>query len=284
MFSLLKKKEIVDYDFCLNLPKNKYPKYLMEIFEEKMGYKFNINKPKTINEIIQYLKLYDNLPIKKVLTDKTKVNAYVEAILGTKKYTKQVFGIYDSLNDVNFNNIPDKFIIKLNNASKVNVPIFNKQIFLDKYYSEVNFFLNSRLNINYAFVSGFELQYDNIPPKIIIERLYPKVQEYQVLCSDGRPIFVHFLDAKQHIYNELIELDENSKLLQNLEASEKIEEIIEAAKVLSKGFKLVRVDFMLVNKQYIFFQELTFTPYSGFADSSVPEFNSEKYGKLINYR
>lgn len=275
------KHEIIDYDFCKNLPERLYPKYLMKLYKQNMGYEFDLKHPKTINEIIQYLKIYDNLPIKGYLSDKTLVNNYVENLLYTKKYTKEVYEIYNKISEVNFDNLPERFIIKMNNFSKANVIVYDKKSFLQNYKNQLIKFFTQRENMNYAFVSGFELQYKDIIPRIIVERLYPKVQEYQIICTNGRPLFIHFLDEKFNILNKMYELDDNCELKTNLDVKDKVEEMIEISKILSKGFKLVRVDFMLVNKQYIFFQELTFTPYSGFAHYSVEAFHSEIYGKKI---
>ncbi len=274
--NFFKKDEVIDYNFCLNLPQKKYPEYLMKIFKQKMGYTFNLKKPKTLNEIIQYLKIYDNTPLKSYLTDKTVVNDYVKSSFGNHKIIKEIYGIYNSINDVDFSTLPNKFIIKMNNSCRANVPILDKSKITEKYFEYILNYFNDKQNENYSFVNGFELQYKDILPKIIIERLYPKISEYQILCTEGEPLFVAFLDEKNHIYNKIFHLNEYGNIIENCEIKDKISEMLEISKVLSKPFKLVRVDFMLVNKQYLFFQELTFTPYSGFA-CDIEEYNSEKY-------
>jgi len=277
MFSnFFKKNEIIDYNFCLNLQPKKYPEYLMKIFEQKMGYSFNLKKPKTLNEIVQYLKIYDNNPIKSYLTDKALVNDYIKNYLCNNKIIKEVYGIYNSINEVDYSKLPDKFIIKMNNSCRANIPIFDKNKITETYWEYIVNYFNNKQNENYAFINGFELQYKNISPKIVIERLYPKISEYQILCTEGKPLFVTFLDEKNHIYNKIFHLDENGNIIEDCDVKDKIFEMLEISKVLSKHFKLVRVDFMLVNKQYLFFQELTFTPYSGFA-GDINEYNSEKY-------
>ncbi len=273
---LFKKNEVIDYDFCVNLEPKQYPKYLMEIFKQKMGYTFNLKKPKTLNEIIQHLKIYDNIPIKSILTDKTQSCAYVDTLLNNKKIIKEIYGIYDSINDIQFNTLPDKFIIKTNNSCWTNTPVLNKAQLTEELKTYIiNFYINKKKE-NYAFVNGFELQYEKIPYKIIVERLYPKIEEYQVLCTDGKPILIVHTNQKEKIYNEVLHLDEKENIIEEIEIKNKIKEIIEYARVLSRNFILVRIDFMLVNKLYWFFQEFTFTPYSGYAPY-IPEYNDEKY-------
>ena len=279
MFNFFKEKKI-DYDFCIKLKEKDYPKYLMKIYKQKMGYKFNLKKPKTINEIIQYLKIYDNTEQKALLSDKTKSNDYFIEKIQNKKFVKEVYGIYDSILDVNYEDLPNRFIIKKNNSSKVNIGVPNKEVYLKKYKYDVERYFMLSDKINYAFFSGFELQYKNIPNKILIERLYPKVQEYQILCSNGNALFVTFVDKKENALNKIYHLNDNQELLNNIPQKEKINEMIKMAKILSENIKLVRVDFMLINKEYTFFQEFTFTPYSGFA-YFIPEYNSTELGKKI---
>ena len=268
----------IDYDFCLNLNPKKYSKYLMKIFEKKMGYRFNLKKPETINEIIQYLKIYDNIPIKSLLTDKTKSGDYVYNLLNNKKIIKEVYGIYNSIDEVNFNKLPDKFIIKINNSCFANITVLNKIKLTEKYKLHIIDYYNYKQKEKYAFINGFELQYQNIPAKIIVERLYPKVEEYQILCTFGHPVLISNLDKNNNL--KIFHLNNSGNIIEDIDIKEKIKEIIEYAKVLSKDFILVRIDFMLVNKQYWFFQEFTFTPYSGYAPY-IPEYNDKKFSQPV---
>ncbi len=278
--SLFKKNEEITPEFCSKLNPDKYPEYLMKIFKQKNGYIFDLNNPKNLNEIIQYLKLYDNTPIKAVLTDKTLVNDFVAGRLGTNKYRKEIFGIFDSITDVDFTTLPDKFIIKKNNSCFFNFPILDKSKLSEKHIQSINNYFEHNKNLSYSFVNGFEMQYKDIPNKIIIERLYPKIQEYQILCTFGKPLFICRRDDKNYVYSEITSMKEYVE--SEIPNKVKIKEIIDAAEVLSKDFKLVRVDFMLVNDTWLFFQELTFTPYSGYTD--LPEYNSSDIGALVKFR
>lgn len=282
MFNFLVKPKEYDYDFYLNLKEKDYSKYLMQLYKEKNGYAFNLKRPRTINEIIQYLKIYDTTPLKEELADKTKVNAYVEEKLNTKKYTKEVYKVVDSILDINFDELPERFILKMNNASRRNVSIYNKKLFKDdKKQMVIDYFLDMQNN-NYAFASGFELQYKNIKPKLIVERLYPFVTEYQVLCSKGKPIFLQYVDVPRDIKNYVIRIKDDYSEYTEVKNKEIIPQVIELSKKLSEEFKLVRVDFMLVNNKYLFFQELTFTPYSGF--NNLFEYNDKEIAKAVDWK
>lgn len=276
------KKEDIDYEFCLNLKKEQYSKYLMKLYKQNMGYSFNIKKPQTLNELIQYLKLYDNTPMKEFLTNKVNVYDYIKNKLGSDKLVKELYKVYNSIDEIDYDELPDKFMIKLNNFCRANFPVLNKKNLNDKIKNYIKEYFSYREKLNYAFVNGFELQYKNIKPKIIVERLYPKVNEYQILCLNGNPLLVNFLDEKHHIYTKFYNTDNDGYLLDNIPAKKQINELIEISKVLSQGFTLVRIDFFMVDDKYPFFTEFTFTPYSGFAQNEVIKYNSKDYVHLIS--
>ncbi len=274
--------EIIDYNFCINLQPHLYKKYLMKLFKEKMGYSFNLDSPKTLNELIQFLKIYDTTPEKEYLTDKTNIYNYVKDKLGNSSLIKEVYKVYDNINQINYDELPNKFMIKLNNSCRANFPVLNKQKINQELDLYIKTFFENNSKINYAFVNGFELQYKNIEPKIIVERLYPKISEIQVLCSYGKPILISYLDEKNYIYNKIYKIDEKENIIGDIPVKCSVKNLVDVSKELSKEFRLIRVDFMVVNGQYPFFQEFTFTPYSGFAEKQIIEFNSKEYSALCN--
>lgn len=247
-----------------------------------MGYSFNLEKPKTINELIQFLKIYDTTELKSYLTDKTNINNYVKEKIGNTGLIKEIYKIYNNIDEINYDELPDKFMIKLNNSCRTNFPVLNKNKIDTTIDSYIKGFFKYNAKINYAFVNGFELQYNNIEPKIIVERLYPRVSEVQILCSLGKPILISYLDEEKHIYNKIYKIDDNGNIIGELPVKCNVEKLIEISKELSKEFKLVRVDFMIINGEYPFFQEFTFTPYSGFAEKEIIEFNTKDYSTLCN--
>ena len=136
--------------------------------------------------------------------------------------------------------------------------------------------------IFFKFVSGFEMHYDGIEPKIFAEELIKKIKHYEVLCFNGEPKYIcikYFQDKNFHIswYNTDFQL-ENFKLEYDAGKTAEIDinkakEIIELSKKLSNGFKLVRCDFEISNNSKIYFEEMTFTPYSGFRNFEPREYN-----------
>ena len=120
---------VFDYNFLMNLKEQDYPKYLSQSYYIKFGQKLNLRHPKTINEKIQWLKLYDNIPMKTLLSDKVLVRDWVKEKIG-EKYIKPILWTGNNFNDIPFNSLPDNFIIKANHGCSWNIFIKDKNKFL----------------------------------------------------------------------------------------------------------------------------------------------------------
>ena len=285
-----------EYDLLVSLAENEYPKYLKKMFKGMTGKELNLKHPKTFNEKIQWIKLYDNKQQKSELTDKVKVRYWVREKIG-EKYLKPVLWIGEKYDDIPFDTLPCSFFIKLNHGCKWHFVIKKKDEFLNNEaltkivrthitgWSEQEFF-------PYA---GFEMQYKGIEPKILIEPLLrdeinKKPEEIEIYCFNGEPkIFqkirytnpreVSIFDKKyEHINLKFLP---EYELVQE-EADEKIKEAVELSKELAKGFKLVRADWLKYQNQ-IYFNEMTFTPFSGFYRFDDERWN-RKLGDMLNLR
>ena len=126
----------------------------------------NLDNPKTFNEKIQWLKLYDSTPIKTLLSDKYKVRDYIAKKIG-KEYLNTLYEVYDNFEDINFNELPNKFVIKCNHGSEYNIIVRDKFELNLKVVKEK---LDKWMNENCALTYGLELHYRDIKPKIIIEK------------------------------------------------------------------------------------------------------------------
>lgn len=283
-----------EYEFLLKLPKKEYPKYLKKIFWCRMHEKLNLEHPKKFSEKIQWLKLYDNLPIKSELADKIKVRDYVKEKIG-EKYLKPLIGTWDKAEEIDFDKLPEEFILKPNNASgffrivNKNDKFFYNSILKEKLLKDVN----SWLLYKFAFCAGFELQYLTIKPKILAEEIIDSRLHIQTYCFDGKPTYVsiYTVDEKYNMYHNLY--DTNYNLLPYITTYEHFnmvplslktdffKEAVELSRKLSQGFKLVRVDFIETkNKDRIYFEEMTFTPISGFVKFSNPLYDTV-WGKQL---
>ena len=273
----------------LSLDDKEYPYYLSQAYFLKTGEKLNLRKPKTLNEKIQWLKLYDNLPIKTTLTDKVLVRDWIKTQIGDE-YLKPVLWIGDSFDDIPFSSLPNSFIIKVNHGCKWHVVVKNKNEYLSTQQT-YNFSRNLFwLNQTYFGWSDFETQYKNIIPKIIIEELlYDKNVSFQIWCFNGKPLISRVFNG-----GNITSLDENLEninikfLTENkygvtyfIDCVDILKNAIDLSKKLSKDFKLVRVDWMVYNNK-LYFEEMTFTPLSGFIFFAEKQDELQlRYGKML---
>lgn len=249
----------------------------------------NLNNPKTFNEKIQWLKLYNATPIKTLLADKYLVRNWIKEKIG-EDYLIPLLGAYDSFEEIDFNKLPNQFVIKCNHGSGYNIIVKDKNI-LDK--EDVKSKLNKWMNENFAFKVGCELHYRDIPHKILIEKYITNddknLYDYKFWCFNDEVKYMQFRDdfsanlkmvfydmnwKKQPFYYDHPLYDKE------LERPNNFDEMVNIAKKLCQGFAFVCVDLYRLNDGTIKFGEMTFTRSSG---SGV--WNDEKYniqmGNLI---
>ncbi len=253
----------------------------------------NLDNPQTFNEKIQWLKLYNSTPEKTLLADKYLVRNWVAEKIG-KKYLIPILGVYDSFDEIDFDKLPNQFVIKCNHGCGYNIIIKDKSK-ID--LSAVKIKLDKWMNENFAFRAGCELHYLNIPPKIIIEKYIENKQsvggdlyDYKFWCFNGRVHYIQFLSERNTDGLKMAFYDKNWKKqdfvysypldTKTIERPDNLDEMIELAEKLSAGFNHVRVDFYRMDDGTIYFGEMTFTSASGtckWNDESINHY----FGKLI---
>ncbi len=281
-----------DYNFLLNLDSKKYPLYLEKIFYCETQRKLNLTRPKTFNEKIQWLKLYDCTPLKTKLTDKVLVRDWIKEKIG-EEYLKPVLWIGKSFDEIPFEQLPKQFIIKANHGSKWNYRIKDKERFLSKgeLFLMVRNNFNSWLSVSFFPWAGFELQYKDIEPRLIIEPLLLEKGtpvEYEIYCFNGEPQIYqkvrYSLPIESCVYEKDFSISHiafNPTYKKNIEIADNLlKKAVKLSKILAKDFKLVRVDW-LVNNDKLYFNEMTFTPFSGFYKFSS-ESQNLRLGKMLN--
>ena len=290
---------VFDYNFLMSLDEKYYPKYLCEAYHIKTLKKLNLRNPKTFNEKIQWLKIYDNLPLKATLTDKVLVRDWVKEKIG-EQYLKPVLWIGDKFEDIPFESLPNSFIIKCNHGCKWHVVIKDKQKFCnnEKLFEVIKVQINGWLLQSFFGWSDFETQYKAIIPKIIIEELLfdenfsDSSRKIRNLCFNGQPQYTQVTQMSgkfEPVKIATFDINLNSTdvcfeqqyVPMEFEVDDKVKETYRLSKILSKNFKLVRVDWM-VFKEKLYFEEMTFTPYSGFLklDNKL----QKKLGKLLDLK
>ncbi len=274
-----------DYNYYKNLNPARYKYELRRWFKEKTGTNLNLDDPKTFNEKIQWLKIYDSTPQKTRLADKYLVREYVKEKIG-EKYLVPLLGVYDSFDEIDFDSLPDKFVIKCNHGCGWNVIVTNKSTF-DKSKAKKKF--DKWMKMDYSALFGMELHYKNITPKIIIEEYLENenqdLYDYKVWCNNGNPEYIMFLSNRKNKL-EMSFYDTDWNLMpfyyshpqhEKLHPKPKdLEKLLELSKKLAEGFSYVRVDFYILNDGSIKFGEMTFTSCSG-----VCRWNDDKYDKML---
>ena len=249
----------------------------------------NIKNPETFNEKIQWLKLYDSTPIKTQLTDKYLVRSWIKDKIG-EEYLMPIIGVYNNFQEIDFNNLPNKFVIKCNHGSGYNIIVKDKSKLI---LNNVKRKLNKWINENFAFKSGFELHYRDIEPKIIIEKYMDDgssdLRDYKFHCFDGKPKFL-WIDCDRHSvhkrslydlkWNQLpYKINTHYSTCPPQKKPKLLNKLIELSEVLSKGFAYSRIDFYIVY-QKIFFSEITFTSSSGLEEIK-PDYFERKISSFI---
>lgn len=231
----------------------------------------NEKNPKYFGEKIQCLKLSGKLEKYSKYADKYKVREYVEKKIG-KQYLIPLLGVYDKSQDINYSELPNKFVLKLNHGSAYNIIVKNK----DKAnIKKINNQLEKWLKEDYSKIKK-ENQYKNIDRKIICEQYISdkndELLDYKFFCFDGKPEFVK-IDFDRFSNHTMNYYDLNWNLLEikegkyqnyngNVKKPENFQEMIDIVTKLSSEFQFVRVDIYNVDGK-IYFGELTFTPASG---------------------
>jgi len=273
------KKYFLKYYLHKHIAKIFYPYILKSHYKRFYNTTLDLKSPAKLSEKIQWIKLYDNNPLKTLLTDKILCKKYIEKQLPELK-TAKVYCEFDKAEDINFSDLPDEFVLKTNHSWKTNIYIQNKNDVTKKKLDEYKKYYKNALNINYAYWSYFELHYENIKPKVFAEEFYGdiwSVKQYEVWCFNGSPEFIvcglfvmeHNISSyKQYIYDSNWE-KLNFNLFNSLENDEinkpkNIDKILKYSKQLAKNFKLVRIDFIENKDNELMLNEMTFTPCSGY--------------------
>lgn len=275
------------YKRYLAMDASKYPHELKKWYKRETGKTLDLDNPRTYNEKIQWLKLYDSTPVKTMLADKYLVRDWVKETIG-EEYLIPLLGVWDRAEDIDFESLPDQFVLKTNHGSGWNIIVCNKS---DLCIPEIRKKLNDWLHTNYAFCFGLELHYKDISPRIVAEQYINAGKtppDYKFLCFNGKVKYIwvdtgRFTDHKRDIFNtdwSLLPFSieyPNTHLV--IERPQNLEKMISLAEQLSADFVHVRVDFYDLNDK-IYFGEMTFTPLSG-AGLILPQAFDRLMGDLM---
>lgn len=265
--------------------------YLRITYRLCMHKKLNLKSPQSYNEKLQWLKLHDHNPLYQKLVDKYEVKQIVENKIGAK-YIIPTLGVWESVNDIDFDSLPKQFVIKSTHDSG--------SVFVCKDKDKLDINLVKRkmaksLKRNY-FWSAREWPYKNISHRIIAEKFVEDMKtksldDYKFFCFNGKVDNCMVVRGRAEGRTQYYHFDRNwnlcrfNRLTRSLpegyseQKPEFIDEMIEIAEKLSEGMIHVRIDLYEANGQ-IYFGEYTFYSQSGF-ESGFDDYSDGYLGSLI---
>lgn len=267
-------------------------RYIRLLWRLKYHQKLDLDNPKTYNEKLQWLKLYDRKPLYTTIVDKLAVKEYVAKIIGDQYIipTLKVFNGEVTADD--FKDLPHQFVLKTNQGSSSAGVIIcrDKDKFdLTKAANRMNQSMHSSV-----YKAMREWPYKDIVPKVFAEKYMEdesgELRDYKFFCFDGKvkALFIGTERFSEEVKFDFFDADFNHLDLyqvhpmsgKKIEKPACFEQMKEIAEKLSAGFPHVRVDLYNINGS-IYFGEITFYHHGGFAPFHPEEWN-RTFGDWIN--
>lgn len=265
--------------------------YLFFRFKNRVGYWPHLNHPRTFNEKLQWLKLNDRHAEYTQMVDKIDAKKYVASIIGDK-YIIPTLGVWNSVDEIEWDKLPNQFVIKVSSDSGGIVVCKDKQT-LDIEKAKEK--LTNGWGKNY-YVHNKEYPYRDLTPRIIAEEYKEdesgyELRDYKIFCFNGEPKILFVASDRQNAgedtkfdffdlnWNHLPFTNGHPNSKEHIAKPKNFEEMLEIAKKLSVGIPQVRIDLYNCNGQ-IYFGEITFFHWSGMTAFDPVEWDF-KLGKMI---
>lgn len=259
--------------------------YLEILFSASLGQKLNLSDPKSYNEKLQWIKLNDRKKEYSAMVDKVAVRSFIKSRIGAE-YLIPSIGIWSSPDEIDFDSLPNQFVLKCNHNSGKGMCICKDKSKLD--ISAARRKLKEGLKERYYLV-GREWPYKNVKPKILGEQYMVdesgvELKDYKVMCFEGEPKLIElhmgrftnhqtqdFYDIKWN-KTDISQGNEESYGMSNIqvERPDCLDEMLELSRKLATGIHHLRVDWYVINGK-LYFGELTFFDGSGFVPYDNPD-------------
>ena len=258
--------------------------YLKLAFRAKMGYPLDLDKPRTFSEKLQWLKLYDRNPLYTTLVDKYAVRRYIADKIGEEYLIPLVGGPWNSAEEIDFDSLPEQFVLKCNHNSGGVIICRDKSSF-DRAAAARR--LDEDLKKNY-YLEGREWPYKNVKPCIIAEKLLKNdeisdgIWDYKFFCFNGKPKLMYIAsDGSSDPRTDFFDMNFEHVNIRMRDGSfdelptkpEQFEQMKHMAEKLSQGFSHVRVDFYIADGQ-VYSGEITLYHCSGFINITPKKWDS----------
>lgn len=249
----------------------------------KLGRKVNIKNPQRFTEKLQWYKCNYRTETMTQCSDKYMVREYVKS-KGLENILNKLYQVYESVDEIKLDTLPDKFVVKTTNGSGTNLFCTDKSKFdLKNNKKQLSEWLTRDI-----YSAGREWSYKNIKARIIVEELleddfnnFTGINDYKFFCFNGEPKYVvldvdRYREHKRNIYDvdwNYIDVSTDYESFGDVvQKPNGFEEMLETAKKLSEDFPFVRVDLYWVNDR-VYFGEMTFYPWSGYVQFKPDEFD-----------
>ena len=270
------------------------PLYLKIVYRLRMGKSLNLRNPRTYTEKMQWLKLHDFKPKYTAMVDKFLAKEYVGKIIG-EEYIIPTYGVWDSAEEIDFDSLPNQFVLKCNHDSASVIICRDKNNFDRESACRI---LSACLKNDFFFV-GREYPYRSIDRKIMAEAYMEdqelqELRDYKFFTFGGEPKLVHVVSNRQkcdeETYGDFFDMDYQHLDMHmghdfapmRPEKPCNFEKMKEFARILSEGTRHLRVDFYEVDKK-LFFGELTFYQDSGWKKIEPAEWD-QRIGQWIDLK
>lgn len=252
----------------------------------KFRRKLNLKDPKRFTEKMQWYKLYYHNPLMVQCADKYMVREYVKS-KGLEHILNELYAVYDKPSDIDFADLPDRFVLKLSNGSGTNLICRDKSKFDEakviRQFKEFEFRTKAD--------AGREWPYMKSKPVIVAEKLLEDerhinnaVNDYKIFCFNGKPKYVicisnRYTDKCNHLvyttnWEKVNVASEGADLTGDEPRPENLAEMLQIAEKLSADFLFARIDLYSLEKE-ICFGEITFFPWSGYMEFEPDSFDFE---------
>ncbi len=264
--------------------------FIIKGYKKKLGREINLENPVRFTEKLQWLKMNYRNPLMNSIVDKIAFREYLTK-MGYSDYLMPIIGYYRSVNEIDFDKLPYKCILKASHGSSMHLIKEGKikHIWLWKAI------MNSWLKMN-IYIDGREWPYKDVPPGIICEEFvepqFSSLTDYKVYCFDSNPKYIQvdssllsnhqidFFDIEWNHLNLKRSIFPNAKTIP--QKPHNYEKIIEIASALSKPFPHARVDFIEYDN-ILKIGEITFFDFCGFAKFEPDEYDYV-FGEQLNLR
>lgn len=266
--------------------------YLKLVYRIKMGKKLNLEHPITFSEKLQWLKIHDVHPEYTKLVDKYEVRNHIAKTIG-EEHLIPLLGVWDSFDEINFDELPNQFVLKCTHDSG-SVKIINKDNMDLKYLKH---FFKGRLRFN-GYPFSREYPYKNVTPRIIAEAYMQDsttndFRDYKFHCFDGKIVMLEVvlnrLSQEEEKTNDFFDSEFNHLDITEYpcphagitpQKPEKFELMKRIAELLSSGKPYVRIDLYEANG-VVYFGEFTFFESGGYIFYQPEHWNTDLGDLLV---